>query len=66
MTPEELFKKFITTIAARIEAGGTYDEGIIDIVLAQNALRKALEVLLSAKAQEEESDIDIPDGWPPE
>jgi hypothetical protein len=66
MTPEELFKRFINTIAARIESGGSYDEGIIDIILAQHALKRALEVLINAKSEEEESDIDIPDGWPPE
>ena len=66
MNPEELFQQFIQKIAARIETGGTYDEGIIDVVLAQRALRRALKVLLDARSDEDEVGLDIPDGWPPE
>ena len=66
MNPEELFQQFVQKIAARIEAGGTYDEGIVEVVLAQNALRRALKVLLDARQGEDEVDLDIPDGWPPE
>lgn len=66
MSPADAFQQFIKEIANRIEKGGTFDEAIVDVVLAQHALRRALIVLLEALSDDRDETLDIPDGWPPE
>lgn len=61
--PERHVEEFIKEIAELLKGGAQIDDCLISLLVAKIAIERAMTVLVDSRSN---TDLDIPDGWPPE